>query len=126
MTDVRHTATIVAFSVNTPRSARNEAKTQEVEIIESDIIYRLMDEIKERVIKLLPALIERRVTGEATVMQIFEIKLKAKQTKKIAGCSVINGAINRTKKAQVIRGGETVHTGKLFACIYIIDLYERN
>ncbi|KAI0093562.1 hypothetical protein BDY19DRAFT_989129 [Irpex rosettiformis] len=106
-------AMIVAFSVNTPRSVRNEAKAKEVEIIESDIIYRLMDDIKDRVLKLLPALIETRVTGEATVTQIFEIKLKAKQTKKIAGCSVTNGAINKTRKARVIRGGETIHSGTI-------------
>ncbi len=105
---------IVAFSVNTPRPVKNEAKTLEVEIIESDIIYRLMDDIKNRVIKLLPALIETRVSGEATVVQLFEIKLKAKQIKRIAGCSVINGAINKTRKARVIRGGETIHTGKHF------------
>ncbi|KAI0687126.1 initiation factor 2 [Cytidiella melzeri] len=106
-------ATIVAFSVKTPRPVQSEAKVQEVPIIESDIIYRLMDEIKDRVLKLLPPLIETRVSGEATVMQLFEIKLKAKQVKKIAGCSVINGAINKTRKARVVRDGKTIHSGTI-------------
>jgi translation initiation factor IF-2 len=99
----------------------NEARVQEVQIIESDIIYRLMDEIKDRVLKLLPALFETRVSGEATVMQIFEIKLKAKQTKKIAGCSVIHGAINKTRKARVVRGGATVHTGMIYLTLLLMS-----
>ncbi|KAI0341754.1 initiation factor 2 [Trametopsis cervina] len=106
-------ASIVAFSVNTPRPVKNAASTQNVPIIESDIIYRLMDQIKDRVLKLLPALIETRVSGEATVVQLFEIKVKAKEMKQIAGCRVLNGAINKTRKARVIRGGETIHIGTI-------------
>lgn len=74
-----------------------------------------MDDIKGRVIALLPVIIETRVTGEATVLQLFDIHLKAKQTKKVAGCRVVNGIIDKSKFARVIRNGVKIHDeGALF------------
>lgn len=103
-------ASIVAFGVTTPRSVKAEADEQHVPIIESDVIYRLMDQVKDKVIALLPPIIETRVTGEATVLQLFDISMK-RQTKRIAGCRVINGIVHKNRKARVVRGGETVYDG---------------
>jgi len=100
---------VVAFSVATPRPVEIIAAQNSIPVYSSSIIYRVMDEIKGRVIALLPLIIERKVTGEATVLQLFELQLKAKQTKKIAGCRVINGVVDKTKKARVIRAGSTIH-----------------
>ncbi|KAL6305379.1 initiation factor 2 [Sparassis latifolia] len=103
---------VVAFSVNTPRSVQAEANSQQVPVFSSAIIYRLMDTVKERVIALLPPIIERRVTGEATVQQIFDIQMKGRQTKKVAGCRITNGLVEKNKLARVVRNGDTVHEGK--------------
>jgi len=72
-----------------------------------------MDDIKSRVVALLPIVIETRVTGEATVLQLFDIHLKAKQIKKVAGCRVVNGVVDRSKFARVIRNGVAIHEGTL-------------
>lgn len=104
---------VVAFSVNTPRPVRAIAASQGVTILESRIIYALMDEVKKNVIDLLPTTTEHRVTGEATVLQLFDIHLKAKQTMKVAGCRVTNGTVEKNKKARVVRDGETVFEGNL-------------
>ncbi|EKM55470.1 uncharacterized protein PHACADRAFT_95981 [Phanerochaete carnosa HHB-10118-sp] len=104
---------ILAFSVNTPRSVKAIASSQGVKIIESNVIYALMDEVKKNVIELLPTVTEKRVTGEANVLQIFEIQLKAKQTMKVAGCRVVNGIVEKNKKARVVRNGENVFEGNL-------------
>ncbi|GJE95177.1 translation initiation factor IF-2 [Phanerochaete sordida] len=104
---------IVAFSVNIPRPVKAMAASQGVKILESNIIYALMDEVKKNVIDLLPTTTEKRVTGEANVLQIFEIQLKAKQTMKVAGCRVINGVVEKNKKARVVRNGATVFEGSL-------------
>lgn len=101
----------MAFAVNIPRPIKNLANNQGIKILESNIIYRLMDDVKAGVIDLLPRVVEKRVTGEATVLQIFEIHLKAKLTMKVAGCRVTNGLVEKNKKARVIRNGETVHEG---------------
>jgi translation initiation factor IF-2 len=71
-----------------------------------------VEDIRARVTALLPVTIETKVTGEATVLQLFDIQLKAKQTKKIAGCRVINGLVEKSKFARVVRGGVTIHEGK--------------
>ena len=70
-----------------------------------------MDEVKQRVVGLLPTTKETKVTGEATVLQLFDIHLKAKQIKKVAGCRVINGLLEKSKEAKVIRHGTTIHQG---------------
>lgn len=109
--DRTHPGMIVAFSVNIPRPVKAMASSQDVKIMESKIIYALMDEVKKCVIDLLPTMTEKRVTGEATVLQIFEIQLKAKQTMKVAGCRVVNGIVEKNKRARVVRNGEVVFEG---------------
>lgn len=71
-----------------------------------------MEDVTSEIIKLLPPIIEQRVTGEASVLQIFDIQLKAKQTMKVAGCRVTNGAIEKARKARVVRAGQTIFEGK--------------
>jgi len=102
---------IIAFSVNVPKSIEIMAAQNNVEICSSNIIYRLMDTVKEHVIKLLPVTVEKKVTGEAAILQIFEISVKSKQTMKVAGCRVTNGLVERSKQARVIRDGEIIHEG---------------
>lgn len=102
---------IVAFSVNVPRALENTASRQEVPILSSTIIYQLMDKVKEHVIGLLPTNVEKRVTGEATVLQLFDIHKKAKQIVKVAGCRVTNGIVEKSKIVRVIRNGESVFEG---------------
>lgn len=71
-----------------------------------------MDEVKSRLVALLPPVLESKVTGEATVLQLFDIHLKAKTTKKVAGCRVVNGIIEKSRNARVIRDGVTIHDGE--------------
>lgn len=106
-------ATIVGFSVSASRSIETLAAQNGVPICTSNIIYRLVEDIRARVTALLPVIIETKVTGEATVLQLFDIQLKAKQTKKIAGCRVTNGLVEKSKFARVVRGGVMIHEGSL-------------
>jgi translation initiation factor IF-2 len=106
---------IVAFSVGVPRSSEQAAASAGVPISRSGIIYQLMDDVKARVIKLLPVIIEYRVTGEATVLQTFDIHLKAKQTMKVAGCRVMNGLVEKDKHARVVRNGEVIFSGTMLS-----------
>jgi translation initiation factor IF-2 len=93
------------------RSIQNNAVQNGVPICTSDIIYRLVDDIRERVIALLPVIVETKVTGEATILQLFDINLKQKQTMKIAGCRVTNGVVEKQKYARVVRNGNIVYDG---------------
>lgn len=114
--------TVVGFSVSASRSIETLAAQKGVPLCLSNIIYRLMDDIKNRVIALLPVVIETRVLGEATVLQLFDIHLKAKQIKKVAGCRVANGIVHKSKSARVIRNGVKIHEGMLFEDSILIVL----
>ncbi|KAG7086642.1 hypothetical protein E1B28_002583 [Marasmius oreades] len=102
---------IVAFNVHVPRSMEVLAAQNNVSISSSGIIYRLIEQVTDHVVALLPVVVEKTVTGEATVLQVFEIQVKSKQTTKVAGCRVFNGVVERTKQARVLRDGEIVHEG---------------
>ncbi|KAF8630408.1 hypothetical protein AX15_002959 [Amanita polypyramis BW_CC] len=105
--------TIIGFSVAAPRVVQTLAGRNGVPICTSNVIYTLMDDVKKRVIELLPTSIETTVTGEATVLQLFDIQVKAKQTKKVAGCRVINGVVDKAQHARVVRNGTIIHEGQL-------------
>lgn len=70
-----------------------------------------MEDVQQRVVALLPTIKETKVTGEATVLQLFDIHLKAKQVKKIAGCRVVNGIIEKARFARIVRDGSVIHEG---------------
>ncbi|KAF8841351.1 initiation factor 2 [Paxillus ammoniavirescens] len=108
-------AMIVAFSVSVPRSVQASASQNHVPIYSSDIIYRVMDDVQDRVISLLPCTYQTKVTGEASVLQLFDIHMKGKLTKKIAGCRVTNGMVERSSMARVTREGKILHEGFLDA-----------
>ena len=104
---------IVGFSVSASRAVETLAAQDSVPIIRNDIIYRLMEEVKARVIGLLPVTVESRVIGEAKVLQLFDISVKGKQSKTVAGSRVINGIIEKNKPARVMRSGTVVYEGML-------------
>jgi translation initiation factor IF-2 len=104
----------VAFTVSTPRSVEVLAKQQSVPLVSSKIIYSLIDDIRSRVIQLLPLILETKVTGEANVLQLFDIQLKSKKTMKVAGCRVANGIVDKSKHVRVVRDRETIFEGIYF------------
>ncbi|CAE6475799.1 unnamed protein product [Rhizoctonia solani] len=105
--------TVVAFNVSAPSKIQQLASQQGVPLLSENIIYKLMDEIKKRVIALLPVTYEQRVLGEATVQEIFAIALKGKATMNIAGCRITNGVIGKNAKVRVVRDGAEVYDGTI-------------
>ncbi|KAG8750049.1 hypothetical protein FRC14_000865, partial [Serendipita sp. 396] len=106
-------ASIIAFGVQIPKSVVQAANLQSVPLISSNIIYRLMETVREKVSALLPPIIEHRVAGEANVQQMFEIDLKGRKVLKIAGCRVTNGTLEKNKPIRLMRDGKIVHDGTL-------------
>ncbi|TFK55179.1 initiation factor 2 [Heliocybe sulcata] len=99
---------VVGFSVKIPRPIEAIAAQNQVPLYSATIIYRLLDDIRERLVALLPVTIETKVTGEANVLQVFDIKVKSKNVQKVAGCRVAQGIIEKGKKARVVRNGEVI------------------
>ncbi|KAG9002042.1 hypothetical protein FRB94_004134 [Tulasnella sp. JGI-2019a] len=108
-------AMVLGFNVSASRSIEAAASSSNVPIHVDTVIYRLMDEVKSRLVAMLPPIIEKRVVGEAKVQQIFEINRKGGSNLNIAGCRVINGLVEKHKTARVVRDGQTVAEGNLSA-----------
>ena len=73
---------------------------------------------------MLTPIIETRVTGEAEVMQLFEISAGSKNEKKVAGCRVFNGIISRSEVCRVTRNGKIIFTGMFFLRFFPYDVQE--
>lgn len=113
--DVEHAAAAKGHLINfntpvDPHIARL-ADQNKVSILDYNIIYRLVDGVKEELSKHLAPLVTQRVTGEAEIAQAFDIKMKRRQVKSIAGCKIRNGAISRSSKVRVLRNDKKVFDG---------------
>lgn len=97
---------IIGFSVKAAKSVASHAAKSNVPIHLETVIYRLIETVRAKVASLLPPVIETRVLGEATVLQMFSIAVKGKESASIAGCRVSNGVIGRHDLVRVLRGEE--------------------
>lgn len=105
--------TVIGFNVECPRAIQSAASDAGVPVVVDSVIYRLIENVRGRVAALLPPRIETRVTGEATVHQIFPLKSGRKLIKNIAGCKVMNGTISKMEKVRVLRNREVVFEGNM-------------
>ncbi len=96
-------ATILAFHIKVSRRLKETAKNQGVKIREYDIIYKLIEDLQKQMLKLLEPTIDEVVTGEAEILQIFEMK-----GARIAGSRVKTGEIKRTDKVHLKRNDEII------------------
>jgi translation initiation factor IF-2 len=113
--DIEHVAAakghLINFNTSVEPNISRLAEEAKVKIIDQNIIYQLVDDIKAELSKHLPPLVTQRVLGEAEISQIFEITVKGRQHKNIAGCKVRNGTIAKTTKVRVLRKGKKVFDG---------------
>ncbi|GFF68750.1 translation initiation factor IF-2, mitochondrial [Aspergillus lentulus] len=115
--DIEHAATasgnIISFNMPIDPAMSRMAELRGVRIMNHNIIYKLMDEVKATLSEHLAPSVTQRVTGEAEVGQIFEITRKGREKVAIAGCKVRNGVIHRARKVRVLRGQDTIYDGTI-------------
>jgi len=102
-------ATILGFNVRPDRKARELAETENVEIRNYEIIYKLLEDIENAMLGLLAPEYEEVVTGEAEVREVFKIP----KVGGIAGCMVLNGTITRGSKVRFLREGTIIWKGSV-------------
>lgn len=117
--DVQHAAIakghIISFNQPIEPAIFRTAEMDGVRIMDHNIIYEVIDDVKDKLSEHLPPIVTHRVTGEAEISEIFNISTKGRNTVAIAGCKVRNGTIHRSHKTRVMRGTETIYDGKLFS-----------
>ncbi|BFZ59032.1 translation initiation factor IF-2 [Saitoella coloradoensis] len=104
---------IIGFNVKEMDGIDQVASANKVPIYTYSIIYKLLEDLRERLSQLLPPLIEKHVTGEAEVLKIFNITIKGNKTKNIAGCRIHNGSIDKSSLVRILRNREEIWSGRL-------------
>jgi len=89
--------------------ARQAAEQAGIEIRYYNIIYNLVDDVKQAMSGLLSP--ERRETflGNAEILEVFDIT----KVGKIAGCRVTEGRVERGAGVRLIRDNIVIHEGTL-------------
>jgi len=125
-------AIIYPFNVGVMKNLQQEANIKKISIRPYNVIYKLIDDVKKEINKRLPpvdaeeVIGERSVnynnrkfilnfrflTGEANVLQEFEITDKKKKVK-VAGCRCIKGNLKKDAIYRLIREQEVLYTGKI-------------
>ena len=102
---------IVGFQVRPSAAARKLAEQLGVDIRLYSVIYDAIEEVTDAMEGMLSPEIKEEVTAQVEVRQVYHIS----KVGVVAGAYVIEGKVNRTNKARVIRDGIVVHTGAINA-----------
>lgn len=100
---------IVAFNLNTPASIRKLASDNKITIIEDDIIYRIIENIEQKMLGLVKKEEREVLVGVAKVQQIFS----SSKLGNIAGSIVASGQIKKGLIAKVMRNEKLIITTKV-------------
>jgi translation initiation factor IF-2 len=115
--DVQHAADakghIVNFNTVVAPHIASMAEQKGVKILESNIIYRVVETVKAMLSEKLAPRVTQRVIGEAEIAAIFDIGLGGKKKLKVAGSKVRNGIVDKKQKVKVLRGETVVYDGTL-------------
>jgi translation initiation factor IF-2 len=102
-------AAIIGFNVRANKEARESAEREGIEIRYYNIIYNLVDDVKQAMSGLLAPMRRETMLGNATILEIFKVS----KVGNIAGCRVTDGVVERGANVRLIRDNVVVHEGKL-------------
>jgi translation initiation factor IF-2 len=108
-------AHIVGFNVGMTRDA--EALIQlpdtNVKVHTDDIVYRVMDEIRDALSASLPRIKAVKVNAAAEVKQLFELNSKRSVKPVVAGCVVVQGTMTSDSAYRIMRRTRAVFEGRV-------------
>jgi translation initiation factor IF-2 len=102
-------AAIIGFNVRAHKEAREAAERAGIEIRYYNIIYNLVDDVKQAMSGLLAPTLRETMLGNATILEIFTVS----KVGKVAGCRVTDGTVERGANVRLIRDNVVIHDGKL-------------
>ena len=102
-------AVLVAFNVKPSKEAKKLAENEKIKISSFNIIYEVLDFIKQRMSGLLTPDLKETVTGTAQILEIFKVSGAGK----VAGSKVTEGEITSASEVRIIRDGVIIYKGKV-------------
>lgn len=102
-------ASIVAFNVKQENGVASYAKHKGVAFITHNIIYELINQVRDAMKNLLDPELKENKLGAAEVRALFNVSKGGK----VAGCMVTEGIVKREKLARVFRKGREIAKGRI-------------
>jgi len=102
-------AVLIAFNVKPSKEAKKLAENEKIKISSYNIIYEVLDYIKQKLSGLLSPDIQETVTGSAIILEIFKVSGAGI----VAGSKVTEGEIVSSSDVRIIRDGAIIYTGKV-------------
>ncbi len=102
-------AVIIGFNVRANKEAREAAERAGIEIRYYNIIYNLVDDVKQAMSGLLAPSVRETLLGNAQILEIFKVS----KVGNIAGCRVTDGTVERGANVRLLRDNVVIHEGKL-------------
>lgn len=94
---------VIAFGLKVPRALKDFAKALGVKVKEYDVIYHLIEDLQKQMLKILEPTIDEVITGEAEILQVFEMK-----GERIAGVRVKTGEMKKSDLLHLKRNDEII------------------
>lgn len=101
-------AQIFAFNVAVPRFIKNLADNEKVPIVESKIIYEIIENIQAQVLKILDPTIEETILGEGKIIAEFKI-----DKVRIAGVQITKGEFTKNDAIHLKRDEKIIKDTKV-------------
>ena len=102
-------AVIAAFKIGIPNPVAKLIQFSGVSVLSADVVYNLVDAIKEKMQDLLPPEVTRTDLGKLAVLATF----KSDTSRMIVGGKITDGKIKKGAKIDVKRKGLLLFSGKI-------------
>jgi translation initiation factor IF-2 len=102
-------AIVIGFNVRSDTKVQELTEQESVDVRYYDVIYQLLDDIRSAIVGMLKPIYKENVIGRAEVRQTFHVP----KLGMIAGCSVLDGRVERNARARVLRDNVIVYDGKI-------------
>lgn len=102
-------ALLIAFNVRASSDARKLIETHRLDVQYHNIIYDVIDRVKQSISGALSPVIQEKAVGLAQVREVF----RSSKTGAIAGCMVIDGVIKRNLPIRILRDNVVIFEGAL-------------
>ncbi len=102
-------AVLIGFNVRPTASVMEIAEHEGVDIRYYNVIYHLVNEVKEAMAGLLTPITREVYLGQAEVRDVFNVP----KAGTVAGCYVVDGKLQRNAGVRLLRDGVVIHSGKM-------------
>ena len=110
-------AIIIGFNVRPSSKIQAFANEENVDIRFYNIIYNVIQDVKNAIVGMMASTFEERVLGKAEVREVFHVpKVGA-----VAGCYVTEGKIERGQLARILRDWVVTYEGKIASLRHFKD-----